>query len=113
MTKTKQSPAHLLLKAFKNLKLATIFKIFLLFYLLLNLIILSKIYFFKILYISGVGSFLWLFETGVLVKKRNRCWKFFFFFFLFSGKLKGDFWDSFFFFFFFVFLYGYQYVEKL
>ena len=46
MTKTKQSPAHLLLKAFKNLKLATIFKIFLLFYLLLNLIILSKIYIF-------------------------------------------------------------------
>ena len=46
MTKTMQSPTHLQLKAFRNLKLAIIFKIFLLFYLLLNLIILSKnIYF--------------------------------------------------------------------
>ena len=42
MTKTMQSSARLLLKAFRNLKLAIIFKIFLLFYLLLNLIILSK-----------------------------------------------------------------------
>ena len=41
MIKTVQSPARLLLKAFRNLKLAIIFKIFLLFYLLLNLIILS------------------------------------------------------------------------
>ena len=41
MTKTMQSPGHLLLKAIRNLKLAIIFKIFLLFYLLLNLIILS------------------------------------------------------------------------
>ena len=46
MTKTVQSPTHLQLNAFRNLKLAIIFKIFLLFYLLLNLIILSKnIYF--------------------------------------------------------------------
>ena len=50
MIKTVQNPAHLLLKAFRNLKLAIIFKIFLLFYLLLNLIILSN-FFFKNLYI--------------------------------------------------------------
>ena len=42
MTKTVQSLTLLLLKAFRNLKLAIIFKIFLQFYLLLNLIILSK-----------------------------------------------------------------------
>ena len=48
MTKTVQSPTPLLLKTFRNLKLAIIFKIFLLFYLLLNLIILSKNIFFKI-----------------------------------------------------------------
>ena len=46
MAKTMQSLARLLLKAYKNLKLAIIFKIFLLLYLLLNLIILSKIYIF-------------------------------------------------------------------
>ena len=51
MTKTVQSPAHLLLKAFRNLKLAIIYRIFLLFYFLLNLIILSKNIFFKELYI--------------------------------------------------------------
>ena len=41
----------LLLRAFRNLKLAIIFKIFLPFYLLLYLIILSKNIFFKELYI--------------------------------------------------------------
>ena len=49
MTKTVQSLTLLLLKAFRNLKLAIIFKIFLQFYLLLNLIILSI--FFKKIYI--------------------------------------------------------------
>ena len=54
MTKTVQSPAPLLLKTFRNLKLAIIFKIFLLFYLLLNLIILSKnVFFIFALYIVG------------------------------------------------------------
>ena len=48
MTKTRQSLAHLQLKTFRNLKLVIIFKIFLLFYLLLNLIILSKNIYFKI-----------------------------------------------------------------
>ena len=48
MTETMQSLAHLLLKAFRNLKLAIIFKIFLLFYLLLNLIILSKYIFYNL-----------------------------------------------------------------
>ena len=55
MTKTMQSPGHLLLKAFRNLKLAIIFKIFLLFYLLLNLIILS-IYIYKFIYNSLIKS---------------------------------------------------------
>ena len=50
MIKTVQSPARLLLKAFRNLKLAIIFKIFLLFYLLLNLIILSKFFLKKFIY---------------------------------------------------------------
>ena len=49
MTKTMQSPTRLLLKAFRNI--AIIFKIFLLFYLLLNLIILSKNIYFLNLYI--------------------------------------------------------------
>ena len=52
MIKTVQSPTHLLLKAFRNLKFAIIFKIFLLFYLLLNLIILLKKYFLKFIYNS-------------------------------------------------------------
>ena len=51
MTKTLQNLARLLLKVFRKLKLAIIFKIFLLFYLLLTLTILSKkIYIFKNLY---------------------------------------------------------------
>ena len=57
MTKTMQSSARLLLKAFRNLKLAIIFKIFLLFYLLLNLIILSKnLYLKKFIYNSFIKS---------------------------------------------------------
>ena len=44
MTKTVQSLARLILKNFRNLKLSIIFRIFLLFYLLLNLIILSNVY---------------------------------------------------------------------
>ena len=46
-THTQKQITILLLRAFKNLKLAIIFKIFLPFYLLLYLIILSKNIFFK------------------------------------------------------------------
>ena len=52
MTKTLQNLARLLLKVFRKLKLAIIFKIFLLFYLLLTLIILSKKFIFLKIYIQ-------------------------------------------------------------
>ena len=54
MTKTVQNLTRLLLKTFRNLKLAIIFKIFLLFYLLLNLIILSNFFKKKFIYNSFI-----------------------------------------------------------